>query len=492
MLYHIKYRSKLCSLRSILIVTVLNCIIGLTVKVQGHGMDSNDYLLNRSPEKDVPHQIDPRLVSDKTSHQDIVRDLYAPYNHSLPNILVTEHLRRQVLGVLGIEFAPSIIVNAPSSGKIYVRSIYDKFDVKFKGKFVVSPNDPTIELESIDKNGKSLILNEKLTLPTQEAINKSDTIVSCTNQDLSTMTQRDFAMVEFDLGPSISRLLGPKTPVLAAQLRVFRNISQSQHKGLVRLYAMGKSMVPESRTSIDPKINGWVTMNVTSAIKDWARVRDRNGPTKLTLQLWSEDSRHVFSHGILSSVEVPKELHPFLVIYLVTKDVPNKPFTSIDFSESQLMGFMTNIKYNDDSNNPSDNRHRRSLKQGRGATHEKSNRGYGNRTMVHINPFHHKFCNRYSFIVNFKELNWSDWIIAPDQYEAWYCQGKCPFPLPPSLNSTNHAIVQYLAHLYNKQIPPPCCAPTKLQPISVLYYDDYSNVVLKEYRNMIVQSCGCL
>ena len=40
-------------------------------------------------------------------------------------------------------------------------------------------------------------------------------------------------------------------------------------------------------------------------------------------------------------------------------------------------------------------------------------------------------------------------------------------------------------------IPMPCCAPTKLSGLSVLYFDESSNVVLKKYKNMIVKSCGC-
>lgn len=40
-------------------------------------------------------------------------------------------------------------------------------------------------------------------------------------------------------------------------------------------------------------------------------------------------------------------------------------------------------------------------------------------------------------------------------------------------------------------VPKPCCAPTKLNAISVLYFDDNSNVILKKYRNMVVRACGC-
>lgn len=86
-----------------------------------------------------------------------------------------------------------------------------------------------------------------------------------------------------------------------------------------------------------------------------------------------------------------------------------------------------------------------------------------------------------------------DWIIAPDGYAAFYCAGECNFPLTSHMNATNHAIVQTLVHLMKpRAVPKPCCAPLRLSAISVLYYlDASSNVILKQYKNMVVKSCGC-
>merc|ERR1719270_1038743 len=110
---------------------------------------------------------------------------------------------------------------------------------------------------------------------------------------------------------------------------------------------------------------------------------------------------------------------------------------------------------------------------------------YGGRTRF-------KGCQKRVLRVSFRDLNWQDWIIAPDGYEAFYCHGECSFPLNSHMNATNHAIVQTLVHLMNPDsVPKPCCAPTKLSGISVLYFDELSNVILKKYRNMVVKSCGC-
>lgn len=103
-----------------------------------------------------------------------------------------------------------------------------------------------------------------------------------------------------------------------------------------------------------------------------------------------------------------------------------------------------------------------------------------------------KSCQIQQLYVSFKDLKWHDWIIAPDGYGAYYCSGECNFPLNTHMNATNHALVQTLVHLMQPQkVPKPCCAPTKLSPISVLYYLDETNVNLKKYKNMVVKSCGC-
>lgn len=101
-------------------------------------------------------------------------------------------------------------------------------------------------------------------------------------------------------------------------------------------------------------------------------------------------------------------------------------------------------------------------------------------------------CSRKSLHVNFKDLGWDDWIIAPLDYEAHHCDGLCDFPLRSHLEPTNHAVIQTLMNSMDPGISPPsCCVPSKLSPISILYIDSSNNVVYKEYEDMVVESCGC-
>ncbi|XP_055111177.1 bone morphogenetic protein 8B isoform X2 [Symphalangus syndactylus] len=101
-------------------------------------------------------------------------------------------------------------------------------------------------------------------------------------------------------------------------------------------------------------------------------------------------------------------------------------------------------------------------------------------------------CRRHELYVSFQDLGWLDWVIAPQGYSAYYCEGECSFPLDSCMNATNHAILQSLVHLMKPDaVPKACCAPTKLSATSVLYYDSSNNVILRKHRNMVVKACGC-
>lgn len=61
------------------------------------------------------------------------------------------------------------------------------------------------------------------------------------------------------------------------------------------------------------------------------------------------------------------------------------------------------------------------------------------------------------------------------------------------INKNFGSVVPLQVHLLKPdEVPKACCAPTKLSPISVLFYDDNNNVILKKHRNMVVKTCGCL
>ena len=102
-------------------------------------------------------------------------------------------------------------------------------------------------------------------------------------------------------------------------------------------------------------------------------------------------------------------------------------------------------------------------------------------------------CQSHHLYVSFKEIGWSDYIRYPDGYHVNYCYGTCPIPLSTRFNVTNHSILQNSMHyLRDPSIPPACCVPTELSPITLIYADPISRrLVMKIYIDMQVSACGC-
>ncbi|XP_072289695.1 bone morphogenetic protein 10 [Eucyclogobius newberryi] len=102
-------------------------------------------------------------------------------------------------------------------------------------------------------------------------------------------------------------------------------------------------------------------------------------------------------------------------------------------------------------------------------------------------------CKKQSLFVEFKDIGWDSWILAPTGYDAFECTGVCSFPLTKHVTPTKHAIVQTLVNIHSPQkASQACCVPTKLDPISLLYLDDTGVVTYKyKYEGMVVAECGC-
>ncbi|XP_028460010.1 growth/differentiation factor 10 [Perca flavescens] len=105
----------------------------------------------------------------------------------------------------------------------------------------------------------------------------------------------------------------------------------------------------------------------------------------------------------------------------------------------------------------------------------------------------HRGCSRRNLRVDFADIGWSEWVIAPKAFDAYYCAGTCGFPMPKVARPSNHATIQSIVRAVGiiPGVPEPCCVPEKMSPLAVLYQDESRNPVLKVYPNMSVQSCSC-
>uniref|UniRef100_A0A3P8U5E2 Growth differentiation factor 10b n=1 Tax=Amphiprion percula TaxID=161767 RepID=A0A3P8U5E2_AMPPE len=104
-----------------------------------------------------------------------------------------------------------------------------------------------------------------------------------------------------------------------------------------------------------------------------------------------------------------------------------------------------------------------------------------------------RVCSRRYLRVDFADIGWSEWVLAPKSFDAYYCAGTCGFPIPKVSRPSNHATIQSIVRAVGivPGVPEPCCVPDKMSPLSVLFLDPNRNMVLKVYPGMSVDTCAC-
>ena len=98
-------------------------------------------------------------------------------------------------------------------------------------------------------------------------------------------------------------------------------------------------------------------------------------------------------------------------------------------------------------------------------------------------------CCRFRTHISFSEIGWNDWILAPEGFDAYFCDGECPHRFKMA---NNFAGIQSVLHLNNpKKYPKLCCVPSKLSPLTILHKDDKGRYMFKDYPDLVVEDCRC-
>ncbi|XP_029792111.1 bone morphogenetic protein 10 [Suricata suricatta] len=226
----------------------------------------------------------------------------------------------------------------------------------------------------------------------------------------------------------------------------------------------------------------WETFDVTDAIRRW----QKSGSSTHQLEVHIEsrhDGAEDAGRGQLEIDTSARNKHvPLLVVF--SDDQSNEKERTEELNEmiahEQLLE-LDNLGLDSYSSEPGEE----ALLQMR------SNIIYDSTARIRRNA-KGNYCKRTPLYIDFKEIGWDSWIIAPPGYEAYECRGVCNYPLAEHLTPTKHAIIQALVHLKNSQkASKACCVPTKLEPISILYLDKGVVTYKFKYEGMAVSECGC-
>ncbi|KAE8284514.1 Retinol-binding protein 3 Interphotoreceptor retinoid-binding protein [Larimichthys crocea] len=96
-----------------------------------------------------------------------------------------------------------------------------------------------------------------------------------------------------------------------------------------------------------------------------------------------------------------------------------------------------------------------------------------------------EYCRRTSLKVNFKDIGWDSWIVAPPEYDAFECRGLCYHPLTDESTPSKHALIQTLMNIRDpKRANMACCVPIKLDPITVMYRENGRLTIRYLYEEM--------
>ncbi|XP_064873780.1 bone morphogenetic protein 8B-like isoform X2 [Oncorhynchus nerka] len=387
-----------------------------------------------------------------------------------------KEMQREILSILGLPGRPRPHppLRPPSSAPLFMLDLYHAVSAKGDegngmGNWVGGLGFGGADGLTGHVSHAALPTLNTYTAPLGTVVSEADTVMSFVNlveQERDLLQPRPYwKEFRFDLTP-----LPQGETVTAAEFRIYKTLTMGQranrslHISVYEIQRENKHREPElvllDMQSVPAGQEGWLAFDVTSASNRWLLHPRSNLGIRLYVE--TEEDRSLSAGWVgLVGRRGPRSKQPFMVTFFRASQAPCRPPRA--------------VKPNPHKKKPKYDLPLPSI-------HDHS----------HVNSGR-QACKRHELYVSFSDLGWKDWVLAPTGYSAFYCDGECLYPLGSCMNATNHAMIQLVVHLLKPdEVPKACCAPTKLSPISVLFYDDNNNVILKKHRNMMVKTCGCL
>ncbi|XP_068602960.1 bone morphogenetic protein 8A [Brachionichthys hirsutus] len=382
-----------------------------------------------------------------------------------------KEMQKEILSVLGLPGRPRPHppLRPPSSAPLFMLDLYHAMSADGEDE----GNEILISGPGMGRFGAHVHYAPPTlsthTPPLGAVVSEADTVMSFVNlveQERDLLQPRPYwKEFRFDLTP-----LPQGETVTAAEFRIYKTLTMGQranrtlHISVHEIQRENRHREPElvllDVQSVPAGQEGWLAFDVTTAANHWLLHPRSNLGIRLYVE--TEEDRSLSAGWIgLVGRRGPRSKQPFMVTFFRENQIPCRPPRAVK---------------------PHPRRKKPKYDLPVPSIHNRSPANSGGQP-----------CKKHELYVSFSDLGWKDWVLAPTGYPAYYCDGECFYPLGSCMNATNHALIQQVVHLLKPdEVPKACCAPTKLSPISVLFYDDNNNVILKKHRNMVVKTCGCL
>ncbi|XP_029449043.1 transforming growth factor beta-2 proprotein [Rhinatrema bivittatum] len=287
-----------------------------------------------------------------------------------------------------------------------------------------------------------------------------------------------FRIVRFD----VSTMEKNASNLVKAEFRVFRlqNPKARVSEQRIELYQILKSKDLTSPTQryIDSKVvktraeGEWLSFDVTEAVNEWLRHRDRNLGFKISLhcpcctfvpsnnyiipnkseeletRFAGIDDSYMYSSGDLKTLQSNRKKYSGKSPHLLLMLLPSYRLESQQSSRRKKRALDAAYCFR----NVQDN-----------------------------------CCLRPLYIDFKRDLGWK-WIHEPKGYDANFCTGACPYLWS---SDTQHSRVLSLYNTINPEASAsPCCVSQDLESLTILYFIGKSPKI-EQLSNMVVKSCKC-
>ncbi|XP_067670770.1 nodal homolog [Haliotis asinina] len=290
---------------------------------------------------------------------------------------------------------------------------------------------------------------------------KADTIRSFTAKDVTQKIVRKRVELSFQI-PDL-----PKNEHLRlAEFRCKRSTSPSKKNWVKVIIFKGPNIARKVYMRVQAITQGeyWV-FDISRAITAW--FSDYKGePFSIHIEIAGTSSN-------TPSQTTPKTQGYLLVFYLENRDFLKRLLNTYKVEEHLAFGRLGNV-----------------TSRGKRSVHD-IKRGGQQKNRRWKKSGKKQVCRLYDFEVDFTTIGWGQWIIHPTRFNSKFCYGNCPSPIDMRLKPTNHAMLQSLMRRKRSNVAPaPCCVPTKLEPLSMMYLED-GEVVVRHHEDIIASECGC-